>query len=195
MNFNPRPPRGERLLPAGCRDTGCQFQSTPSARRATQTHGVLRPLPFVDFNPRPPRGERRKGRVPGISGNVISIHALREESDWAIPTAKLTPVVFQSTPSARRATCNSGLLHFRQKFQSTPSARRATPGRAYFIPAERISIHALREESDMGQMCRSSRSLQFQSTPSARRATDVVELVQKHEGISIHALREESDVS
>ena len=35
------------------------------------------------------------------------------------------------------------------KFLSTPSARRATCSEVGFLPVQRISIHALREEGDM----------------------------------------------
>ena len=55
-------------------------------------------------------------------------------------------------------------------FLSTPSARRATKRARQQDCANVISIHALREEGDSGQMC-----------PAQRRA------------ISIHALREEGD--
>ena len=100
-------------------------------------------------------------------------------------------------------------------FQSTPSARRATPWRKSNRTRFRISIHALREESDLRGFLagrwlfdfnprppRGERrytlwlwfsSYTFQSTPSARRATRslVSGIVGGH--ISIHALREESD--
>ena len=56
------------------------FQSTPSARRATD-----KASPVV--------------RMP-----LISIHALREEGDLCIGGAVFDGVQFQSTPSARRAT-------------------------------------------------------------------------------------------
>ena len=55
---------------------------------------------------------------------------------------------FLSTPSARRATLKiftAGTLHL---FLSTPSARRATLPLRRLKGAERISIHALREEGD-----------------------------------------------
>ena len=78
--FNPRPPRGGRLLK---KIIGClllEFQSTPSPRRATSKSSILvgemafqsTPSPrratvvciitavcHNDFNPRPPRGGRR----------------------------------------------------------------------------------------------------------------------------------------
>ena len=57
-----------------------------------------------------------------------------------------------------------------------------------------ISIHALREEGDLGNIRRGAGRLQFLSTPSARRAT--VEHIDfgLFSVISIHALREEGDL-
>ena len=56
--------------------------------------------------------------------------------------------LFQSTLSVRRATLVVSSISSQQKFQSTLSVRRATeqiPSADLII---RISIHALREESD-----------------------------------------------
>ena len=61
-----------------------------------------------------------------VGEKVISIHALREESDGDAQGAVDLDAVFQSTPSARRATCES--------LSDAVSSL--------------ISIHALREESD-----------------------------------------------
>ena len=215
-HFNPRPPRGERRLillvflavtlfqstPSARRATGLfspkfklliKFQSTPSARRATTRHGQsCKAHPY--FNPRPPRGERpgffrsHPARIP------ISIHALREESDLRCERAALPNPLFQSTPSARRATHKTWnvrdqteisihalreesdlvvlfLTRMPPKFQSTPSARRATRVQPHREQCSNISIHALREESDAGIHGVASTSPIFQSTPSARRAT------------------------
>ena len=80
LYFNPRPPRGERQEGWMQNDAAAEFQSTPSARRATE------------------RASQAK------QDTEISIHALREESDCT-PSLKVDPHTrFQSTPSARRAT-------------------------------------------------------------------------------------------
>ncbi len=63
-----------------CQRSGSKFQSTPSARRATQQ--VLNKT----FNKK------------------ISIHALREEGDMQGLNMLTNIAIFQSTPSARRAT-------------------------------------------------------------------------------------------
>ena len=78
------------------------------------------------FNPRPPRGGRPLDLSNLTAYALISIHALREEGD-------------------RRGCGGLPLLCI---FQSTPSARRAT--RSVFATEffSRISIHALREEGD-----------------------------------------------
>ena len=125
QHFNPRPPRGGRpAIAAACKTTD-EFQSTPSARRATRTHTT--------------KAKRR----------YISIHALREEGDHEHLSGRLCNqnfnprpprggrqssekkqrqrVRFQSTPSARRATIGFLYAFLRRfRFQSTPSARRAT---------------------------------------------------------------------
>ena len=63
--FNPRSPRGERLLPAG----------KPSGRKN-------------NFNPRSPRGERPVNHAGGKIKSTISIHAPREGSDCFANTYK-----------------------------------------------------------------------------------------------------------
>ena len=80
----------------------------------------------------------------------ISIHALREESDLVLPDGRSAYGLFLSTLSVRRATPSAG--HRRQllsTFLSTLSVRRATALRWHLFAPARISIHALREESDL----------------------------------------------
>ena len=128
-------------------------------------------FPVIDFYPRPPRGGRRVGGAGRQPTKDISIHALREEGDYSLPTAKERPYQFLSTPSARRATGVNKLLGGNMS----------------------ISIHALREEGDPPTpLFRLLRSL-FLSTPSARRATLLSQICEDRVIISIHALREEGD--
>ena len=124
-----------------------RFQSTLSVRRATARLDIARD-----------RGQR------------ISIHALREESDRALPLFTAMNVGFQSTLSVRRATCALVVMILSAKFQSTLSVRRATRGNVMQNGAVRISIHALREESDILAPT-ITRFTTFQSTLSVRRAT------------------------
>ena len=56
-----------------------------------------------------------------------------------------------------------------------------------------ISIHALREEGDLGQQETIELTREFLSTPSARRATFNLLVSHTEHLISIHALREEGD--
>ena len=102
--FYPRPPRGGRRRGDSPAVEHQKFLSTPSARRATDVSSVLwysctdfYPRPprggrpsspadtgrQIDFYPRPPRGGRRLSFVFVPSAIVISIHALREEGDFA----------------------------------------------------------------------------------------------------------------
>ena len=146
-----------------------------------------------DFNPRPPRGERR-----------------------CVTPFNYRGTLFQSTPSARRATSLRCKISGRRpdfnprpprggrqtiswadqpkvRFQSTPSARRATRcplvccrPMQYFNPRP---PRGGRHAVVVGTVWNEK----FQSTPSARRATDCKALFGKYNKISIHALREEGD--
>ena len=124
-----------------------KFLSTPSARRATGRPGQA-------------KGDRQ-----------ISIHALREEGDAAGPGRLLPHGDFYPRPprggrrSWTRQTACTGL------FLSTPSARRATRWFRSACYQGDISIHALREEGDVGDFLTEHPNVVFLSTPSARRAT------------------------
>ena len=124
------------------------------------------------FYPRPPRGERRCGLAKSALPRVISIHALREESDDEIYHALHDSV--NISIHALREESDGFLLSFT----------------AY---TGQISIHALREESDYVHQKLSRRHRRFLSTPSARRATLQETAPIDIQQISIHALREESD--
>ncbi len=124
------------------------------------------------FNPRPPWGGRRYNEIAVEDWSGISIHALRGEGD-AISAHTLIPLlIFQSTPSVRRATI--ALIHTHMTIH--------------------ISIHALRGEGDIRRPCflrchtdfnprppwggrprlvkADNHMGRFQSTPSVGRATD-----------------------
>ena len=124
-DFYPRPPRGGR-------------QWT-----------VKSIWPKKHFYPRPPRGGRRHLYRFVADAYTISIHALREEGDDVPHAVHPEPVLFLSTPSARRATARCARLR----------------------PADEISIHALREEGDSQTIAKIAYLYLFLSTPSARRAT------------------------
>ena len=126
----------------------------------------------------------------------ISIHALREESDALTSAGATTQFLFQSTPSARRATRAApkpsrhrsnfnprpprGERRARplpapsgRQFQSTPSARRATARNgAPSTPVTNFNPRPPRGERRKPKRL-PARLAKFQSTPSARRATDL----------------------
>ena len=101
---------------------------------------------------------------------IISIHALREESDPCVTNCINAPI-FQSTLSVRRATDAVLSWDHAHAFQSTLSVRRATEQPADHAACRHISIHALREESDLPGRVTLIRPPLFQSTLSVRRAT------------------------
>ena len=126
-------------------------------------------------------------------------------------------MLFLSTPSARRATCDGFATQGEAKaFLSTPSARRATCylairalGMRYFYPRPprggRREYYTGLDGSGVFLSTPSARRatynteavkrllLEFLSTPSARRATPYRLRRTKGGRISIHALREEGD--
>ena len=123
----------------------------------------------------------------------ISIHALREESDSGAQAKSTNTFRFQSTLSVRRATTHMFFLPPSRRFQSTLSVRRATRHVRNQQTHRPISIHALREESDMRTIDTTMETHLFQSTLSVRRATHIDQSPALAIQISIHALREESD--
>ena len=96
MNFNPRPPRGERHNRIIAETIGVEFQSTPSARRATRNAEDIKALDKFQSTPSARRATHA-GRVGNI-GQDISIHALREESDARMATGKQRLRYFNPRP-------------------------------------------------------------------------------------------------
>ncbi len=148
QNFNPRPPRGGRPVLTKVGSWIEKFQSTPSARRATHTghhagcaidisiHALREEgdrksgrasSSEKDFNPRPPRGGRPNTSYQRAVADIFQSTPSARRATTKHWRAVAVDTVFQSTPSARRATQNNEQVgpHF-QVFQSTPSARRAT---------------------------------------------------------------------
>ena len=191
--FYPRPPRGGRLMRMYILSSSSVFLSTPSARRATCRLSA-RWCRLHYFYPRPPRGGRPALRDSCGLIRLISIHALREEGDQLARVSVSQHNRFLSTPSARRAT---GQLTQPVVNQDDFYPRPPRGGRPYMdcinTAGDFISIHALREEGDVGRLILSHKqkyfyprpprggrplfrslllcSMIFLSTPSARRAT------------------------
>ena len=108
----------------------------------------IRPL-IIDFNPRPPRGGRPLVHDGIFDPRNISIHALREEGDVALALNKVggsSISIHALREEGDRSYMMASSTH--EIFQSTPSARRATLIGVKSSPACMISIHALREEGD-----------------------------------------------
>jgi len=78
--FNPRSPCGERQVLFIFYNLHVLFQSTLSVWRATRRELFIAKLQG-GFNPRSPCGERQQGYAVEIRSHIVSIHALRVESD------------------------------------------------------------------------------------------------------------------
>ena len=101
--FYPRPPRGGRRSSFE-RLTTYMTISIHALREEGDPGAADRTASADNFYPRPPRGGRPPAAATCSPPDTISIHALREEGDVPASPAILTPWVFLSTPSARRAT-------------------------------------------------------------------------------------------
>ena len=149
IDFNPRPPRGGRHRQHGRRSSGAEI-SIHALREEGDVHfhKIGNRLVVISIHALREEGDAVHFKIR-VGRTSISIHALREEGDAEEIKQKAFPEVFQSTPSARRAT---------------PSTSKARMNMG-------ISIHALREEGDLMASSLADRRWRFQSTPSARRAT------------------------
>ena len=148
-DFYPRPPRGGRRIASGLAVLGLLFLSTPSARRATQKCSEYA-ASTCNFYPRPPRGGRPGAHRHSGRYDAISIHALREEGDYASRSLSLSVILFLSTPSARRATSSrKQAAWFRNYFYPRPPRGGRPPLWRSLRASAKISIHALREEGDI----------------------------------------------
>ena len=212
------------------------FLSTPSARRAT--HGRRDNLCSGQISIHALCEEGDDHRRPAAHVRQISIHALCEEGDGSsrrMPAASFdfyprplrggrhtalsppaSPMIFLSTPSARRATSSKeDEIMVEWKFLSTPSARRATrTSCTRSLPMRFLSTPSARRATYRYATYKATAI--FLSTPSARRATRASSSRRCHsmyfyprpprggrpapyaairwlEDISIHALREEGD--
>ena len=100
------------------------FQSTLSMRRATSSVRARNDAPLFQSTL-----SMRRATSDALHfglGEIISIHALHEESDTVAVCESAVRQVFQSTLSMRRATTPPQLTGADVQFQSTLSMRRAT---------------------------------------------------------------------
>ncbi len=146
-----------------------------------------------NFNPRSPCGERQTEWNSFYEAVIISIHALRVESDAYHLRRKFPDIHFNPrSPCGERLAGRSYPLD-QSLFQSTLSVWRATFRTPPFNLSCVISIHALRVESDPLRNVRTGYTGRFQSTLSVWRATPKDGRISRRGVISIHALRVESD--
>ena len=103
----------------------------------------------TNFNPRPPRGGRLYRKDRTRASYEISIHALREEGDASFMSLCEAPTYFNPRPPRGGRHVNVKVVSSLPLFQSTPSARRATGDPLQPVHRQGISIHALREEGDI----------------------------------------------
>ena len=148
FNFNPRPPRGGRPLRPNVLKWSCRisihalreegdpglgdeyYQKHKISIHALREEGDRARKGMGGqaeyFNPRPPRGGRRK-----------------QSCRVCTTTSNFNP----RPPRGGRQYLGGGRYHV-NIFQSTPSARRATRDGCIVVSIVPISIHALREEGD-----------------------------------------------
>ena len=212
--FNPRPPRGERLADSAPDALPARFQSTPSARRATVASFCRCLLP-VDFNPRPPRGgrpitfsvltascgfqstpsaRRATENVPGVNHETgISIHALREESDSSQCPHQSWPHDFNPRPPRGERLFDNTFFRGHFYFNPRPPRGERLVCCKVVCDVMRISIHALREESDLSVFCFPYIDVYISIHALREESDEDTGYFESIEPISIHALREESD--
>ena len=192
------------------------FQSTPSARRAT---GLLQGIGRYrrSFNPRPPHGGRPCLDHLGPVQACVSIHALRTEGDPTSLCLSAALVVFQSTPSARRATQASasgwhdgcsfnprpphggrpslsfGFAWHMNSFNPRPPHGGRPAISAWTCNEVSFQSTPSARRATVATLSFPAASISFQSTPSARRATGNKPIRYLIMDVSIHALRTEGD--
>ena len=191
-HFNPRSPRGERLVNWNLLNKNFEFQSTLPARGATR-RGQPRALPknisihapregsdassacviffCVHFNPRSPRGERPSAILHIITSLFISIHAPREGSDPSVVVALAYLAYFNPRSPRGERHRKREPTNFRAKYFNPRSPR-----------GERPAHHRI-----------TAKDKTFQSTLPARGATPHTARYCDTPAISIHAPREGSD--
>ena len=127
INFNPRSPWGERLGNGIIKRLLNIYFNPRSPWGERLAASIKSRCSSLDFNPRSPWGERHILDWIDTPVFLISIHALREESDLSSNSCLTFLNIFQSTLSVRRATLKLfQIMEHTILFQSTLSVRRAT---------------------------------------------------------------------
>ena len=168
-NFYPRPPRGGRQRLHRQRAGGSAisihalreegdglftvpyeavkiFLSTPSARRATQTHQAAHGRDRFLSTPSARRATESTGLIESSSG--ISIHALREEGDLAISAFRPITTYFYPRPPRGGRLLKNGCAFVSMNISIHALREEGDRSSTTKAPTGTISIHALREEGD-----------------------------------------------
>ena len=179
--FYPRSPCGERHPVFPVLKVLLLFLSTLSLRRAT---AILQQatLQNLDFYPRSPCGERQGYMLQFIWINVISIHALLAESDFANFEGFSWWVISIHALLAESDLMMLSMVAILILFLSTLSLRRATTPARMSSRLLLISIHALLAESDVNKIPNQCKIDEFLSTLSLRRATIFEHTIVEHFG-------------
>ena len=170
LNFNPRPPRGGRPAQKRQNVNSFIFQSTPSARRATQKACLFIVQGRISIHALREEGDPLCP-APDYRAAQISIHALREEGDRFYDRLSNRGCYFNPRPP------RGGRLDRKQPR----------------VEIEIISIHALREEGDSVATLRQLSKSNFNPRPPRGGRLCEHYVMGKSHKISIHALREEGD--
>ena len=147
-NFNPRLPRGRRQGRSARCDTCSLFQSTSPSREATQTeYGMPDAVP-ISIHVSLAGGDEVKDALKRF--RAISIHVSLAGGDDGHWSSNPTYKAFQSTSPSREATPMGGRTLSCSSFQSTSPSREAT----FIVPSSdaiyNISIHVSLAGGDAG---------------------------------------------
>ncbi len=191
-NFNPRAPRGARLLRAFKRRGG-QLISIHVPREGHDFPAIRRDALADNFNPRAPRGARQISPALPPDTFKISIHVPREGHDCCRPDLGRARRNFN--PRAPRGARPPRIPPSRvpYRFQSTCPARGTTARITSRVAATKISIHVPREGHDCYTGGRKEGIFLFQSTCPARGTTFRHVKAAFFCDISIHVPREGHD--
>ena len=195
LDFYPRSPCGERLLPLFFLAPPIPISIHALLAESDRGYHHTRPI-YWNFYPRSPCGERPNFHDLNLDWIIISIHALLAESDRpSRPPANRQTNFYPRSPCGERPsqcrTLASGIYDFYPRSPCGERPYQKGAGQAN----QSISIHALLAESDTMQIVIIVVDTLFLSTLSLRRATGGH---QKQHGIfriSIHALLAESDLA
>ncbi len=145
--FNPRPPSGERHIPATprLRVISVSIHAPRVGSDVIMTYFLLN---WVCFNPRPPSGERPRCCRYIFYTYIVSIHAPRVGSDVYQGIGAEYEYSFNPRPPSGERLHELGPVTIMPRFQSTPPEWGATFIEVAYYTGFSVSIHAPRVGSD-----------------------------------------------